>query len=676
MSVSKVDFSNFINYRQLIIDLTTDLKKLKEFCNLLKLHSNNDLIDEVLKRIANDSFDIAIVGEFKRGKSTLINALLGKDVLPTDILPCSATLNRITYNITPMVKIDYKDGRVEEIEVDALPDYVTKLTEESEKISETIKEATVYYPINFCRNNVDIIDTPGLNDDKSMTEVTLSVLPQVDAAILVIMAQAPFSEFERDFLENKLLTNDLGRVMFVVTGIDRCEDDEVERVLKSISTRIEQYVIKKAEKTFGKDSDEFAVYRRKIGKPKVFGISAKQALKAKLTGNNDLLEKSCFNAFEKELERFLTEDRGAVFLQVPINRILSTSAEILKSIDLQENALSMKKEEFEGKYQVAVDEMSALRTRKKEELSKINNAAKTTFKNIQPLLSRFWIDLENETSILIEQADITINDLDKDNIETTQQKLIDQVTEKLKICSQNFTEKIQVEIAKELDAEVLRLQDFESDVALTMSKVHNMFTPLGQSTDLVKEGLVATASSFLISGFSGVVSGYRVAGAKGALVGGLSGFGSAFGGAMILSLIGIPLIWPAVLALGVVSFFTGNWVTKKVFAKDSIEKFKTGLKDSVLSGLSEMKSSDNFASKVREQIDSAFNALKSKVEVETDTIINDTQYTLDNLKRSIDKDLVMTEQEKIILSEVSSNVKKFIKTSYEINNQLVALLEK
>lgn len=677
MNETKADFSNFVNYRQLIIDLTTDLKKLKEFCKLLKLESNNDLIDEVLKRIANDSFDIAIVGEFKRGKSTLINALLGKDILPTDILPCSATLNRITYNVTPMVKIEYKDGRTEEIAIDVLPDYVTKLTDESEKVSETIKEATVYYPINFCRNNVDIIDTPGLNDDKSMTDVTLSVLPQVDAAILVIMAQAPFSEFERDFLENKLLTNDLGRIMFVVTRIDICEDDEeVEKVLKSISNRIEQYVLKKAENTYGKDSEEFAVYRRKLGKPKVFGISAKQALKGKVTGNNELLSKSRFPQFEKELERFLTEDRGAVFLQVPVNRILSTSTEILKSIELQENVLSMKKEDFEDKYKIAAKEMASLKDRKREELEKISSAAQRTFKNIQPMLTSFWTLLENEAISVIDGADITGKDLEKLALEATQVKLMKQVSEKLKICSQNFSEKIQVEIAKELDAEALRLQDFEEDVTSTMSKVHNMFIPIGQSDDLMKEGMIATASSFLMVGFSGIVSGYRIAGVKGALVGGLSGFGSAFGGAMVLAMIGIPLAWPALLALGVVSFFTGNWVTRKVFSKDSIEKFKTSVKDSILSELNHLKSKGDLMTKVREQIDTAFFALRAKVESETDSVIDDTQNTLDNLKRNIDKDIVITEQEKIILGEVNHTVKAFIQKSYDLNTQLLMLLEK
>ena len=168
-----------------------------------------------------------------------------------DVLPTTATLNKITYSVTPFVKIAYKDGREEQIEIDQLNNYVTKLTRESEERARTVKEAVVYYPINYCKNGVTIIDTPGLNDDEAMTEVTMSVLPQIDAALMVIMAQAPFSESERDFLENKVITSDLGRVLFIVTGIDLLDEEDVPRVLDNIRTRIQEHVMKKAEATFG-----------------------------------------------------------------------------------------------------------------------------------------------------------------------------------------------------------------------------------------------------------------------------------------------------------------------------------------------------------------------------------------------------------------------------------------
>jgi hypothetical protein len=59
-------------------------------------------------------------------------------------------------------------------------------------------------------------EAPGLNEEANMDQVTFSVLPEVDAAIMVISSLAPFSDLERKFIEEKLMTSDLGRIIFVV----------------------------------------------------------------------------------------------------------------------------------------------------------------------------------------------------------------------------------------------------------------------------------------------------------------------------------------------------------------------------------------------------------------------------------------------------------------------------
>lgn len=107
-----LSFGSFVNYKNVVNTLTADLDKLRGFYQTLKLDVK--LIDEVLKRTQADSFTTAVVGEFKRGKSTFINALLGKEILPSDILPCSATLNRVKYSLTPSVTVTFKDGHEEQ----------------------------------------------------------------------------------------------------------------------------------------------------------------------------------------------------------------------------------------------------------------------------------------------------------------------------------------------------------------------------------------------------------------------------------------------------------------------------------------------------------------------------------------------------------------------------------
>jgi GTPase Era involved in 16S rRNA processing len=254
----------FKDYKKTIISLISNLRQLQDYARKLKLNSSVNLIEEVLTKISTNSFTIAVVGEFKRGKSTFINALLGEEILPADILPCSATVNRVTYGTIPRVKVIYKEGREETIEVEQLGEYVTKLTPEAEEVAAKIQEAIVYYPIHYCQNNVDIIDTPGLNDEESMTEITLSLLPYVDVAIMVVMVQSPFSEYEREFLETNLLSQDLSKIIFIATGIDRFNNPvDANKGIKYIEDRIEKLVLQRAKEQYGEKSPEYQIYLQK-----------------------------------------------------------------------------------------------------------------------------------------------------------------------------------------------------------------------------------------------------------------------------------------------------------------------------------------------------------------------------------------------------------------------------
>jgi uncharacterized caspase-like protein/predicted GTPase len=326
----------FQDFRKVLVTLINDLEQLRKYSQVLLLNNSVQRIEDVLEKVQSSSFSIAIVGEFMRGKTTLINALLGQEILPTDILPCSASVCRVIYGVTLRMRIVYKDGREEEITIDQFVDYVTKLTPDSEATTSQVKESILYYPTPYCQNDVNIIDTPGFTDDVIATEI----VPSVDAVIMVIMAQDPFSEFEANFVETKLLTSDLGRIIFVVNGIDRLSPKEINRHIKYVRDRIWKLVLQPAKEQYGEDSPEYEVYRNKIGHIKICGLSASQALQAKQTGDRELLAKSRFPEFEAALEKFLTQERGSTFLQVPINRLIASSTEILSAPNLQQNTSS------------------------------------------------------------------------------------------------------------------------------------------------------------------------------------------------------------------------------------------------------------------------------------------------------------------------------------------------
>ena len=210
----------YIGYQEMIADITTALESTKEIMRKLELEKQAKTAEDASNHLKSHIFSVGVMGEFKRGKSTVINALLGEEIAPADIAPASATLNRITYGLTPKATIIYKDGRQEEVPVNKIADYVTKITEDSAVKSESVEQAVVEYPCQFCQNNVEIIDTPGLNDDERMDVISESVIPYLDAVVFVVVPNNPFSASERDFVQRRLMTSDIGRLIILVNRID------------------------------------------------------------------------------------------------------------------------------------------------------------------------------------------------------------------------------------------------------------------------------------------------------------------------------------------------------------------------------------------------------------------------------------------------------------------------
>ena len=681
----ETSFSGFINYKQTMTSITTDLKKLREYSEKLDLNGNINGIDEILKRMANDNFNVAIVGEFKRGKSTVINALLGKNILPVDVLPTTATLNKITYNVTPFVTVEYKDGRKEQIGIEELDNYVTKLTRESEERAKTIKEAVVYYPINYCKNGVTIIDTPGLNDDAAMTEVTMSVLPTIDAALMVIMAQAPFSESERDFLESKIITSDLGRVLFVVTGIDLLDEEDVDRVLENIKRRIQEHVLKKAESVYGVDSREYQTYQRKLGNINLYGLSAKKALKAKVKGDVQMLEDSCFPTFEAALEKFLSEERGAITLSVPVSRIKTASMELVKAIQLRMSSMDMMASEFEKKYTAALGEIESVRKERSREFDTVNENADKAFAGLLPMIDSYWDTVEQAVSDAIDAYPISNSDLKKENAAAMAQALTNQVKNAVAKVSQTVSERIQNAINVALEGEAQRLAGFENYFFQATERIHGMFMPQRTSASGGDSVIGVVANSLVGFGIGGVYVGFKEAGWKGALLGGATGVGGmALGNFGVFSLLmpalAIPITWPVVivgsLVVGALSFFSSKWVVDKTFSREKIETYKASFKAQVLEEIQRMKGENNFAETVRRQVDEAFGALKEKIRKETENILEDTQNQLTQIKVELAQQQVSGSKEKEQLDEMLESINQICVRAEELEQQLVGILSR
>lgn len=673
--------TNINNYKQTVMGVTSDLNVLRDCCAQLGLDPSVSGIDEVLRRLAEDTFNVAIVGEFKRGKSTLINALLEQPILPADVLPCSATLNRVAYGIEPHAVIEYRDGHTEDVPVDALENYVTKLTPESERRAANVSSATVYYPISFCKNGVTIIDTPGLNDDAAMTEVTLSVLPEADAAIMVMMCGSPFSESEREFLESKIMASDLGRVLFVVTGIDRYDEEEQAKLLELFRNRITESVLNKARDVYGEGSPEYATYQRKLGNVKIFPVSARDALRAKMNNDDAKLRESRFPEFEDGLIDFLVRDRGALQLSAPVSRAKNSAAEVLKAIELRTASLSMSEEEFAAKYEEAMAQIAEIREARAAELQKVGAAADEAYRELGPQIDSFWENLEAQACAVVDGYPIT--SLKELRSSDTTEAINNAVANAMQNESQLLAERIQHTIEGAVADEAERLGGFEEYFFDATSAIQGAFTDVKAQDSSVGAMVGAVAANYFTGGLGNAYLGYKQGGWKGALLGtGVAAagtFGTGFGIGLIAVAAGVTALGPAaILAMGLASAAAGTALGNKVvdmaFKSNKIEKFREDYKAALHDRIIYMKAENNYAAKVREQVDNTFDALKQRVTTETETVLENTQSQLSDLKAEIASGKMSREQEAERLTGLAERASAVLERMTAIEDALTRIL--
>jgi hypothetical protein len=465
------------NYKQVLLTLVTDLQQLKNFAEQLNLGDLSKLINTLIQRIEADSFSMAILGEFKRGKSTFINALLGQEILPSDVLPTTATLNRVIYDSDPSVTIVFRDGEERQITLDRLISFVTKVTPECEAVAATVKEAVIHYPINLLKNNhAEIIDTPGLSDDENMTEVTFSILSQVEVAIMVTSALAPFSESEGRFLTEKLLLANFGRIIFIVNQIDHFKHEpDIEKIINLVKKRIHSSVQTWAEEQFTKDSDEYHFYLQKIGEPIVFGLSAYQALLAKKSQDSQLLVQSRFPEFEVALQSILQQERGTIILKLLINHLLFSSTQIIQSIQQQSQNQGIQQNSLNHQCASIEKILRKLKQIKSQELgqSSINEKIKS---QVDLLVNRLEEKLKEAATEIIDSKEANPST----GIKVLTEQFSKYVFDAVETANQEITSAINQTIKEELKKSLNSLSDFLKISLEVIQSITLKLTDLGE----------------------------------------------------------------------------------------------------------------------------------------------------------------------------------------------------
>jgi GTP-binding protein EngB required for normal cell division len=234
-------------------------------------------IETVRARVAEACLYIVAVGEFKRGKSTLLNALIGRRLLPVGVVPLTAVvtlLRRGTEGATAL----REDGSTVEIDPARLADYVTEAGNPGNRRG--LARVEVRLPDLDLPPHTVLVDTPGLGSVyESGTAHTLDFLPQVDVALVVLAVDQPFAEAEERLAVD--LREQGAELLFALNKADHLDEDGVREALAFVSERLVGAGLSEAP---------------------VFAVSAKTALDDRFAGGMDDLRSGLHALLDERYE--------------------------------------------------------------------------------------------------------------------------------------------------------------------------------------------------------------------------------------------------------------------------------------------------------------------------------------------------------------------------------------
>lgn len=207
---------------------------------------------------------VTFFGAFKAGKSTLLNALIGQNLLPSRTNRATGVITAITYSQQPLAQVIYRRGNSTEaksIHLEDIGKYI--LLDVSDKIAkapENIERVEVKLPLPLLKNkNLSLVDTPGLLDNPILTQVTWQEIERSDLCIVVLPADKLLSQPEKEAIEkvNKLLH---GNILFVINKIGAIDPEDKDEVIQWV-------------RDFLQSSGNCFV-----GKPRIFPTDAKTVL--------------------------------------------------------------------------------------------------------------------------------------------------------------------------------------------------------------------------------------------------------------------------------------------------------------------------------------------------------------------------------------------------------------
>jgi small GTP-binding protein len=293
-------------------------------------------LEEGRRRLEDARVNLVVLGEFKRGKSTLVNALINTDVVPTGVLPLTAAVTVVRHGTTPRLVVSFEDGGRQEVALAQIGDFATETGNPGNR--RHVRLLTVELPVPLLAEGVQLVDTPGIGSVYAHnTETALGFLGQVDAALFTLAADQPLSGVEEQLIRDA--AERVPRIFFALNKVDHLSEREREETVAFVRERLRALL---------------------AGEPELYPLSAR---------SGEGLE-----ALRRRLEQFAVRERKGVLARSVRSLAAAFAAEAVQAVRFEAHTVELPLNELEQKLS-EFRERSAELARTREEAAQLLHQA-------------------------------------------------------------------------------------------------------------------------------------------------------------------------------------------------------------------------------------------------------------------------------------------------------------
>ena len=212
------------------------LSRIQEICDQFHILSLNRQIEACKNLLRQDQLiDVAILGQFKSGKSSFLNSLIGKPILPVGVIPVTTTITRLQYGKRERAIVRHFDGQQTEVDIGAIEEFTSEAKNPANQ--KNVEVVDVELPSLEKYAGLRLVDTPGLGSIfKYHIETSENWLPEVGTALLAISSDRPLAENDLQLIRD--LRKHTPKIVLLLTKADLLSPEQQKEVVHFFRTAL------------------------------------------------------------------------------------------------------------------------------------------------------------------------------------------------------------------------------------------------------------------------------------------------------------------------------------------------------------------------------------------------------------------------------------------------------